>query len=130
MHGHWLKDYIGPKASANSGGGTEPLIVRFDHKEEVQQGTILYYDKTWQEVADALTANRPVYAKYGNLNEGDGSYEEDNASLVPIYRAYAQTVGGSTAYFIDVIDANAIFNDYNFIAASADGQIVVRKLLG
>ena len=47
MHGHWLKDYIGPKASANSGGGTEPLIVR-------ASGTPSTFDHTWQEIFDAF----------------------------------------------------------------------------
>lgn len=112
------------------GGGTEPLIVSFDHKEEDQQRRTLFYDKTWQEIADALTANRPVYAKYGILNEGDGTYEEDNASLVSIYRAYAQTSGEITTYSADVIDANAVFNDYNFIAPSANHPICVLVPLG
>ena len=120
--GHWLKDYIGPRGSANSGGGTEPLIVSFDHMEQGQNGTEIYYDKTWQEISDALTANRHVYAKYGILN---GSYEEDNASLVSIYRAYAQTSVGGVDYFATAIDVNAVFNETGFYAPSANSQITI-----
>ena len=43
--GHWLKDYIGPRGSASSGGGTEPLIVN------VNNATL---DKTWQEIYGAF----------------------------------------------------------------------------
>lgn len=110
-------------ASQSGGGTSEPLIVSFDHMEQAHQSTTLFYDKTWQEIVDALTANRPVYAKYGILD--GGSYEEDNASLVPIYRAHIETSGGNTDYLADAIDANAVFNEYGFYALSANGQIVV-----
>lgn len=50
MHGHWLKDYIGPKASAQGGGGTEPLIVNISTSGELSAAL----DRTWQEIHDAF----------------------------------------------------------------------------
>ena len=48
--GHWLKDYIGPRGSANSGGGSA-LIVNGDG---------LALDKTWQEIQNAVMDGRNV----------------------------------------------------------------------
>lgn len=50
--GHWLKDYIGPKASANS-GGTSPLTVNSNVTTEGSD-TVHTLDKTWQEIHDAF----------------------------------------------------------------------------
>lgn len=62
MHGHWLKDYIGPKASA-SGGGTEPLIIQRDHMEGEPPNMHAVFDKTWGEVQQAFSeSNRVVFA--------------------------------------------------------------------
>ena len=57
MHGHWLKDYIGPKASANSGGGI--LSVKID-EEKTQAEGVTIYDHTWQEVHDAIESGMLV----------------------------------------------------------------------
>lgn len=42
-------------------GGTEPLIVRYDHTEVNGNIYTHYFDRTWQEVANALTNFTPIY---------------------------------------------------------------------
>ena len=65
--GHWLKDYIGPRASAGgSGGGTEPLIVRFTGETETVSSPLLgdetynLVDASAQDVFTALQNGRSV----------------------------------------------------------------------
>ena len=43
------------------GSGTEPLIVRYDHTEVNGNIYTHYFDRTWQEVANALTNFTPIY---------------------------------------------------------------------
>lgn len=58
--GHWLKDYIGPKASAQGGGGTsEPLIVGLRPQEEVTSGDE-QLDKTFGELRIAFMNGQAV----------------------------------------------------------------------
>ena len=45
---------------AASSGGSDTLFVRYDHMEEVGQSYVYYFDKTWQEVHDALNAGKVV----------------------------------------------------------------------
>lgn len=59
VNGEW------DKAESSAG----PLIVRVDHTE----GLDTYYDKTWNEVKQALTENRDVVFG-GNINEWGGIY--------------------------------------------------------
>ena len=60
--------------SASSGGG-EALFVRYDHSETVENGgTETYYhyfDKTWQEVHDALTSGRMVFVHLVGANDAN-----------------------------------------------------------
>jgi len=84
MHGHWLKDYIGPKASANSGGGTEPLIVRLN-------GDTL--DKTWQEIYDAF----PNVVLDGSNAEA-GLYQQTLINNVNGYGNEYRVVAGISNY--------------------------------
>lgn len=46
--------------AASSGGGA--LFVKYDHREEAGNTITCYFDKTWQEVHDALVAGRVVTA--------------------------------------------------------------------
>ena len=119
--GHWLKDYIGPRGSASSGGGTEPLVLRHDRTE----GNFDYYDKTWQEVADALTQNRLVIYKAYDSTLGDtvessmgfvttaGSDEDDQETYYYVY-------GGRYASRTDT-SILALYADTN------DGQLYARR---
>lgn len=53
----------GDGSGGSSGGrGTEPLIVSFDHKE-TDGGVKYIFDKTWQDVRDAINSNRAAYIK-------------------------------------------------------------------
>ena len=46
--------------AASQGGGGDTIFVRYDHMEEVGQNYVYYFDKTWQEVHDALNAGKVV----------------------------------------------------------------------
>ena len=78
------------------GGGAEPLIIRKDHVD----GSATYYDKTWQEVHDAMGNGTPV-AVLDDLNRaGVQGYKMEY-----FYQIYvdgtdygAELVTGSTLY--------------------------------
>lgn len=67
MHGHWLKDYIGPKASAQGGGGTAPLICTYLNNAE-------HLDKTVGEIVEAFEAGRAVLMKHNIESYEDPTY--------------------------------------------------------
>ena len=124
MHGHWLKDYIGPKASAggvdiptptvadagksivvneegqyglaNSGGGT-PLIVN-------DVNNIL--DKTWQEIHDAFVGGQIVI-----IHGSDGNDSDELVTSVRLYNGY-YLVGLSTGTTYGASSANGYPEDH------------------
>lgn len=107
MYGHWLKDYIGPKASAQSGGGTAPLIVTSNYDESTDEQTL---DKTWQEIHDALAEDRLVFiaSLAGPLvSQYRVQMVVANDGGTPNYRVYADFVdisqgAQSPSYIVDV----------------------------
>ena len=63
MHGHWLKDSIGPRGSENSGGGT-PLIIRPSGDTYACNGNNLpIYDKQFDEVWNAFQSGTPCFVE-------------------------------------------------------------------
>lgn len=46
----------------NASSGGDALFVKYDHSETEGSTTTYYFDKTWQEVHDALVAGRAVTA--------------------------------------------------------------------
>ena len=46
----------------NASSGGDALFVKYDHSETEGSTTTYYFDKTWQEVHDALVAGRVVTA--------------------------------------------------------------------
>lgn len=101
---------------AQSGGGSEPLIVRYDHEETTDDVTKRYYDKTWQEVKDAFDAGRTVY-----LYVDDGmrvflvGVREASDSPIPLPAEATFTSGASSA---------------RYLADSADGYLYREKQSG
>ena len=69
---------------SSAGGGTA-LIIRYDHTEEDGSAYTHYFDKTWQEVANALTNFIPVYI-HGFSNRTE--YIERPLEVNSIYTAY------------------------------------------
>ncbi len=114
--GHWLKDYIGPHSGGSGGsggGGTEPLIIRYDRTEVSGSNTYMhYFDKTWQEVADALTNFAPVYI------HGFDAYTEYSENPLSVYIISEAMQDGD--YFTASIsgDASGVL-----VADSADGAL-------
>ena len=102
--GHWLKDYIGPKGSENSGGGT-PLIVT------VTNGTL---DKTWQEIYDALSAPSVVIVP---------SVSADEVNQGVVASVYHDTEEDEYSVVVGTIGSSA--REY-YIATSADGYPVLQ----
>lgn len=59
MSGHWARGYLGlAGADQNGGNGGGGLVVREKSYDETRDITI--YDKTWQEVHDAISAGALV----------------------------------------------------------------------
>lgn len=53
--GHWLKDYIGPRGSSASGGGTEPIVLH-----EIEEEGVIRLDKTFGEIKEAYFSGIPM----------------------------------------------------------------------
>lgn len=51
------------------GSGSEPMVIKFDHEDESTGRT--YYDKTFQEVYDAMLNGTPVYLQTVNSKTQD-----------------------------------------------------------
>lgn len=112
--GHWLKDYIGPKGSANSGGGGTALVVRLDHTEG-EQGTASFnmvYDKTWREVRDALSNGMYVAV-----------VDDRNGSSMQMQITVAQTDSGD-GYTVISTNSDLLY------ACSEDGYLQTKSCGG
>ena len=71
---------------SSAGGGTA-LIIRYDHTEVNQNYHRHYFDKTWQEVANALTNFTPVYVRGFSARP---EYIENPFAVVNINSAYQE----------------------------------------
>ena len=60
--GHWLKDYLGPKASGEGGGGTGSKVVRIGATFDAptQAYTVNSADATYAELQDVLSNGEPA----------------------------------------------------------------------
>lgn len=138
MHGHWLKDYIGPKDSggsasiptptvedagkvlavsdegqyglANSGGGTALIVRPVSASSSV-------CDKTWQEVSDAYKAGLPIYFQHGSPTGSTGTRQQLQRITEPIL--------GSGEYKVEFVQLTtsptSAYTD--FVADSADDYL-------
>ena len=94
--GHWLKDYIGPKASANSGGGgTSDVLVVHDNDNTL--------DKTWQEIYDAMSSGKIVYVVFNSAIFTSSSFvsvvrRDDDGYVVQISGNRVYTTSSENGY--------------------------------
>jgi len=104
---------------ASAGGGAEPLIVSFDHTETIEGNTYDFYDKTWQEITNALDSGRLVALKYHSL-------VTDVHELVPIIRTFnIGPIFGCLGLAVSDNVGGSVLT-YNFAAISADQFISVQ----
>lgn len=96
---------------ANSGGGTA-LIIGVERTEELEDRTIFYYDKTYQEVKDAYDAGLPIYLE--RYDDGDGFFAK-----LPLFGVSDPTLGRYGAKVYDFDTSGPMI----MISASADGQL-------
>lgn len=96
--GNWVKTAGG----SGGGGSVEPLVVH----SNVQFG-VTTFDKTWQEIYDALSANKPVY--YSHVLE-----KSMVATFVPIGFAYL-----NSNYVVPVMQQDGTIRQ--FTSETADG---------
>lgn len=112
-----VNSVVGGGSGGGSGVGTGPLIVRYDHREVDGNIFTHYFDKTWQEVADALTNFTPVYI-HGFLVEQE--YTEYPLTVENIKGAY-QEDGTFVVGWLDMTLKNK-----NLKADSADGALYIK----
>lgn len=113
--------------ASQSGGGTEPLIVRFDHDERVEEGgeaiTLHVYDKTWQEVHDALASGTPCYVLIDNADFSVGGGNISGSMLSPIYTA--PNDNNNYLAVFGKFDSNLESNVMQPIDSTANGNLAI-----
>ena len=103
---------------SSAGGGTA-LIIRYDHTEEDTDYYTFYFDKTWQEVVNALTNFTPVYMH--GFDYGKTTYSEDPLKVINI--SYAVDEDGE--FYVISYD-NYTRRAYELFADSANSALYYR----
>lgn len=96
-------------ADCCGGGGSEPLIIRFDVERSNTEGVALY-DKTWQQVFDALNNAIPVYAEWGFYDKSEGASKR-LATLYPCITAFYDAINSN--HKVLTTDTNFYYFDTN-----------------
>ena len=98
MSGHWARGYLGlagaDQNGGNGGGGGGGLVVREKSYDETRDITI--YDKTWQEVHDAISAGALVIME-----------ESVQGGTALAYCAFAGVQGGAYTVVFKLIASTA-----------------------
>ncbi len=104
---------------SSAGGGTA-LIIRYDRTEGDVHTFTHYFDKTWQEVANALTNFTPVYIR--DFDPTMEKYNEDPLSMINISSAYEE----DGDFYVQFGGGGIFSGSHHFCADSANSVLYVR----
>lgn len=120
--GHWLKDYIGPHSGGSGGGsgGGGTLVVRVDHREGQLPNFNVIFDKTWQEVYDALANGTLVVSVVENSGASSSIAQ---ARIVKAQKRRTSEIDETYEYSVSVFDASSSESLTTLYACSEDGYL-------